>query len=175
MSTETSTKTGSCLCGKIKYRLEGHAATPIYNTVCHCLNCRKWLGSAFLTASICSKNVSQAILLNTNPSQYSHKATQGFSITEGEDVLRRYVDDKTGSGKPLTRTFCGTCGSSLFAFTPLREDIVSVAAGTLDDFESWEPAREQWCIHRADFVENVRGISEESRHAMNVQAKPAKD
>lgn len=62
MSTQSSVKTGSCLCGKITYRFEGDSATPLYNTVCHCLNCRKWLGSAFLTASICPKSVRQTCL-----------------------------------------------------------------------------------------------------------------
>ena len=65
--------------------------------------------------------------------------SQGFSITQGEDSMTRYSDTKTDSGKTLTRTFCSTCGSKLFAFTPLNENIVSIAAGTLDDFEEWKP------------------------------------
>lgn len=44
----------------------------------------------------------------------------------------------------MTRNFCGECGSNLFAYTPLYEDIVGVAAGTLDDFErGWKPGVEQ--------------------------------
>jgi hypothetical protein len=53
------------------------------------------------------------------------------------------------------------CGSMLFAYTPLFEPIVSVAAGTLDDFDSWKPDTEQWCIHRADFVAKMEIVSKD--------------
>lgn len=64
----------------------------------------------------------------------------------------------TDSGSPLTRTFCSNCGSNLFNFTPLREDIVSISAGTFDDFEDWRPDLEQYCIHRAEYLGEVKGI-----------------
>jgi hypothetical protein len=35
----------------------------------------------------------------------------------------------------------------MFNFTPLY-DIVSVSAGTLDDFENWKPTLEQYCIRK---------------------------
>lgn len=64
----------------------------------------------------------------------------------------------TDSGKPLTRTWCIRCGSNLFNFTPLNEDIVSISAGAFDDFEDWKPTLEQYCIHRAEFLEKVKGV-----------------
>lgn len=100
---------------------------------------------------------------------------QGFSITKGEEFMKTYVDKNTDSGKPLKRTFCSECGSKLFAFTPLQEDIVSVVAGTLDDFESWTPDKEQYCIHRLDFVEKVKAVDGQSRHTTSVQSEPEKD
>ncbi|KAK1069248.1 hypothetical protein LTR74_005056 [Friedmanniomyces endolithicus] len=120
MSEQSKSRTGACLCGKIKYLLQGKASTPIHNTVCHCLSCQRITGSALLAASIVSK--------------------EGFSITQGEDALESHDDTKTDSGQPLARKFCGECGSRLFAFTPLNENIVMIAAGTLDDFEDWKPA-----------------------------------
>ena len=51
------TKTGACLCGKIKFTVEGEAATPLWCTICHCLNCKRRSGSALYTAAICPKNV----------------------------------------------------------------------------------------------------------------------
>lgn len=51
------TKTGACLCGKIKFKVEGEAATPLWCTICHCLNCKRRSGSALYTAAICPKNV----------------------------------------------------------------------------------------------------------------------
>jgi hypothetical protein len=61
MSESGKVKTGGCLCGKVKYKLEGEAATPVWQTVCYCLNCRRRSGSALYTAAICPKNVSNAI------------------------------------------------------------------------------------------------------------------
>lgn len=80
-------------------------------------------------------------------------------ITEGEDkYLSSYSDTMTDSGHLLTRTFCSHCGSNLFNFTPLRDDIVSISAGAFDDFEDWRPTLEQYCIHRAEWLEKVKGV-----------------
>ncbi len=49
----------------------------------------------------------------------------------------------------------------MFAYTPLWDEIVSIAAGTLDDFEKWMPDTEQWCIHRVDFVEKIKAVVKE--------------
>lgn len=123
-STQAQPRHGGCLCGLIRYTLSS-TSSALYNTVCHCENCRRITGSAALTASIWPR--------------------AGFAITQGQDAMKTYTDRATESGQPLSRTFCGECGSTLFAFTPLREDIVSVAAGTLDreGFEAWEPDTEQ--------------------------------
>jgi hypothetical protein len=96
---------------------------------------------------------------------------QGFRITHGEASLRRYTDKATDSGKPLTRMFCGECGSNLFATTPLVEHIISVGAGTLDDFESWVPDTEQYCIHRAQYLEKIKGVDPKRRHVTSVQSE----
>ncbi|TKA69386.1 hypothetical protein B0A55_08683 [Friedmanniomyces simplex] len=151
MSQPSETRTGACHCGKIKYELEGRAATPIYNTVCHCLNCQYITGSALLAASIVPK--------------------EGFSITQGEGALKTYIDTKTDSGQPLTRKFCGECGSKLFAFTPLDENIVSIAAGTLDNFDDWKPSKEQYCIHRLGFVDKMKGVENKNRHVTSVRSE----
>lgn len=123
MSSPNKPRTGSCLCQSIQYTLTGPSSTPLYNTCCHCLNCRRWIGAAVYNASICPK--------------------EGFQITQGQDKLKTFIDKNTDSGKPLSRAFCSECGSHLFAFTPLREDIVSIGAGTLDDFDEWRPDVEQ--------------------------------
>ncbi|KAM3420378.1 hypothetical protein BST61_g3657 [Cercospora zeina] len=40
-SDGTSSRTGQCLCGTIKYSLTGPSTKPYYNTICHCLKCRR--------------------------------------------------------------------------------------------------------------------------------------
>ncbi|KXS96674.1 hypothetical protein AC578_4396 [Pseudocercospora eumusae] len=139
MSSES--RTGRCLCGTVKYELSGAALKPYYNTVCHCLNCRRVTGSAFLCASICPRD--------------------GFRITAGEEHQNVYVDTNTESGTSLRRVSCDQCASKLFTYTPLWHEIVSVAAGTLDDFDAWTPDTEQWCIDRVPFVKRLPAVSEE--------------
>jgi hypothetical protein len=73
----------------------------------------------------------------------SNKNNQGFTILSGLPHLKSYNDPTTDSGTPLTRNFCGECGSAVFSCTPLYPDIVGVAAGTLDKFEEWKPNVEQ--------------------------------
>ena len=37
------TTTGGCLCGAVRYEIEGD---PLLSAVCHCRNCQKQAGSA---------------------------------------------------------------------------------------------------------------------------------
>ncbi len=76
------------------------------------------------------------------------------------------MDNMTDSGQPLRRQFCKNCGSSMFNLTPLY-DIVSVSAGALDDFESWKPSLEQYCIHRADFLEKTKLVEKRYIESIN--------
>jgi len=142
-------RTGACLCGRIKYRVLGES---VYDTFCHCIPCRKWTGSVAFTAAICPK--------------------EGFTILSGLPHLKSYNDPTTDSGTPLTRNFCGECGSAVFSCTPLYPDIVGVAAGTLEKFEEWKPNVEQFCIRRAGFLEKCKGVEPERRHTTHAQSEP---
>ena len=53
MSSST-VRSGSCLCKSIKYEIIGD---PITFRVCHCMNCRKATGSAFMSNLVFSKEV----------------------------------------------------------------------------------------------------------------------
>jgi hypothetical protein len=94
---------------------------------CHCSRCRKAHGAAFAT--------------------FARTAAAGVRVREGEETLRHYR-----SSAPVRRSFCGTCGSSLFfRFDPLPEAIW-VAVGTLDDDPGLRPqahifaaSRAPWC------------------------------
>ena len=71
--------------------------------------CRKFHGASF--ASLCSVH------------------RKGFKWKSGEDVL---VDYTAANG--TTRTFCGTCGSSLFFSSPRADsNILEIALGLFDD------------------------------------------
>jgi hypothetical protein len=70
---------------------------------------------------------------------------QGFTITSGSSHLKTYSSPATDSGTPLTRNFCGKCGSNIYSWTSLYPDIVGLAVGTLDEqfYGEWRPGVEQ--------------------------------
>jgi hypothetical protein len=96
--------TGSCLCGAVRYEVQGDLA-PIQ--LCHCADCRKAQGSAF------GANIPVA--------------TADFRLVSGQDALRAY---EHSPGKE--RVFCGTCGSPVISRLLAKPEVVRLRAGTLD-------------------------------------------
>jgi hypothetical protein len=94
---------GSCLCGAVRYRIEGDLG-PI--VCCHCSMCRKAQGTAFATNA--------------------RVPASRFRVVAGESALRAYR-----SSAAKERVFCGTCGSPLFSRRD-GSDEVRVRIGTLD-------------------------------------------
>ena len=84
MSDETSTLTGSCLCGDIAFEIHG----PITQIAhCHCSMCRKFHGAPFATFAVASP--------------------EDFRWRKGEEKVAHYRSSGTG-----WRNFCPRCGSA---------------------------------------------------------------
>lgn len=98
------TRTGGCLCGGVRYEVDGPLA-PVQ--LCHCGQCRKAQGGAF------GANVPVA--------------AAAFRLTAGEDLLREF---RASPGK--RRVFCATCGSPLFSQRDAAPEALRLRAGTLD-------------------------------------------
>ncbi len=95
--------TGGCLCGGVRYRIDGPCRDVI---VCHCENCRR-----------------------THGHQAAYLSTDKTSVTmESENTLSWFHDQ----GPDTWRGFCNQCGSSLFWDIGRSSNRLSVAAGTLD-------------------------------------------
>ena len=75
---------GSCLCGAVRFNVEGEIPGP---DACHCTMCRKHSGHYFASGDV---------------------SKEALTI-EGEDRLGWYR-----SSERIRRGFCKTCGSSLF-------------------------------------------------------------
>lgn len=104
-TTTTGPHTGGCLCGDVRYEVDG----PLDDVViCHCRSCQMALGSG----------ENHEILVD--PSR--------FRLTRGEPRHYRHAG---GSGKALDRRFCGRCGTALF-LTGERFPQVGLFRGTLD-------------------------------------------
>src|ERR1700744_6396664 len=96
--------TGQCLCGAVRYRVDG----PLRHVLlCHCIECRRWHGHVSASSAV---------------------ARHDLVLVEERGL--RWIDSPE-SDAHARRAFCGECGSSLFGEAPGTETI-SIAAGTLD-------------------------------------------
>ena len=94
---------GSCLCGQVRYEIEGKIS-PIW--LCHCSKCRRRTGSAFHASAICGAD--------------------NFHWRAGEELTREYEDTPDYISR-----FCGRCGSPVPQ--QLRgTDLVFLHVGALD-------------------------------------------
>ncbi|EGD94405.1 hypothetical protein TESG_01923 [Trichophyton tonsurans CBS 112818] len=138
MASSNPKTTGSCLCGKVRYELEG---LPTNSVLCFCDNCRK------ATGSICMAN-----------SWYKKEA---LKITQGKYNLATYSDNATDSGVTLERSFCVTCGSSVVSENKGKlPGMVIVSGGTIDfaEGESWGPPNlEYFCKRKAAWLTTPEG------------------
>jgi len=94
---------GSCLCGKVKYEIDGR---PRWMYQCHCGKCRAATGASFATNVI----VDAAI----------------FRLVAGRENLTAYE-----SSPRKFRYFCASCGSPIYSHGEKTKQIVSVRSGTL--------------------------------------------
>lgn len=126
------TMTGGCLCGAVRYTIEGDA---LMTAVCHCRNCQKQAGSAM------------SVLIGVRDEQLALTGT-----------LTTYQD--TGeSGGPVYRRFCGICGSPILSDLPSQPGLHFVKAGTLDDVSGIDPKMHFWTRSAQPWVRYTEGAS----------------
>jgi hypothetical protein len=111
------TFTGGCMCGAIRFAC---SAEPLAAFNCHCRDCQKASGAAFITAIALP---SAAVTIAGQPKYYSVK---------GE------------SGNTMSRGFCSECGSNLFVKTSGRDDAIGIHLASLDDPSRHQPTIDIW-------------------------------
>ena len=101
----TDVTTGRCLCGSVQFEITEQL---VYIAHCHCVHCRRFHGGGYST--------------------YTAVPRSALRVRQGEELLRTYRGEVGQS-----RSFCATCGSSLFAGAlPDEGMLVSVAMGAVD-------------------------------------------
>jgi len=110
---------GGCYCGQLRYRFEGE---PIFQGQCHCRECQYISGG--------SPNMALGI------------PAEGFSYAKGEPT--QFSRDDLES--PVTRDFCGNCGTHILARPPGFPGYV-LKVGTMDDSSEFSP---QMAIYTCD-------------------------
>ena len=113
---------GSCLCGKVSYRLSGNMGIFQF---CHCSRCRKFTGAMFAANLLV--------------------APDDFVWLQGEEYVGRY---EIPEARHFATTFCKHCGSSLPWLAKTGRAVV-VPAGTLDDDPDIRPNQNIFCASRA--------------------------
>ena len=116
---------GGCLCGAVRYEAE---AEPIFVRACHCKECQRFTGSAFVTAVAVPR---EAIRITGN--------------------MRTYTQPGGTSGLPLHRRFCPVCGSPVVVQVDGSARMV-IMAGTLDDTAIFRPTANIFCEEAQSWV-----------------------
>lgn len=130
--TQSETRSGGCLCGKIRYSVPSEPAGVV---VCHCEDCQKQTASAFSLIAIY---------------QQADVAVQGECS----------VFETTGaSGSPVQRNFCGNCGSPIYSETQSGREagLAFLKAGTLDDVSDLAPTAHFWVSSKQPWVQLPEG------------------
>ena len=104
---------GSCQCGAVRYEC---AAEPLFTGNCHCRDCQKATGGAYVPVLAVPAN----------------------SIKIAGDV--KYYDSRADSGHTFSRGFCPNCGARLFGKSSGMPAIIAITAGSLDDPGRFKPA-----------------------------------
>ncbi len=97
---------GGCYCGAIRYRSDGD---PALRLQCHCRECQYLAGGG--------PNLTMGV------------PESDFIYTKGTPAQFRRPD----LDNPVTREFCGTCGTHLLSRAPGVPGIALLKVGTLDD------------------------------------------
>ena len=116
---------GGCLCGRIRYEIDGPVGTSLY---CHCSMCRKSHGTAFRARLSLPKS--------------------SFRIVQGEDLLTSYR-----SSSDTLKTFCRICGSPTVNSWAPEPDSYGLAMGSLDDDPGIRPTCHEFVGSKAPWYE----------------------
>lgn len=123
---------GGCHCGAVRYRAGGR---PFDVTHCHCVDCRRTSGAAFVT--------------------WFSVATPDLAFTRGTPARR-------ASSPGVERTFCAACGTALTYQRRDRVSDIDVTACSLDDPVAVAPEDHIWTQQQVPWVRIADGLP---RHA----------
>lgn len=109
-------RTGRCLCGAVTFTL---AADPVATRICWCRDCQHLAANGTVNLVVAAES------LTVSGPLAEHTKT-------------------ADSGNQVTRQFCPTCGTHLFAKSNARPQFRVVRAGNLDDPSSIQPGMNIW-------------------------------
>ena len=115
---------GSCFCGAIQFEF---VLPTLFCGHCHCSMCRRMHGAGYVT--------------------WIGVSTPQFSLTAGQDQLSVFVSSAHGK-----RSFCNTCGSSLFCQSSRHPEVMDIVLANLHDAIDRAPQAHYYFSDRADWT-----------------------
>lgn len=115
----TKKVTGGCRCGAVRYESK---AEPLFALTCFCTDCQKFYGG----------EKSLAMVLPREALEVTGKVTF-YSVTGG-------------SGQPVERGFCPTCGTQVIGKSGISPHLITVTVGSLDDASNFQA---NMCVYTA--------------------------
>jgi hypothetical protein len=103
---------GGCSCGAVRYRL---ASDPLFVHCCHCLNCQRQTGSAFVIN----------VLIESDRVEIATGEPQSFEVPRDDDSMQQIFR-------------CPACQVAVYSHYTYPE-VSFVRAGTLDDPSTVSP------------------------------------
>jgi hypothetical protein len=128
---------GHCHCGQIRFEAEVDPATL---SICHCSDCQRLTGSAF-RANI------QA------PAAH-------FTLT---GTPQSYIKKTAESGRHRRHTFCGNCGTPMFACDIENPQSYSLRVGTITQRTDLTPLRQIWCRSSLPWVDDLASVPRQEK------------
>lgn len=123
---------GGCLCGAVRYQARSE---PYHITHCHCADCRRSSGAAFVT--------------------WASFRREDFRVTEGEPREVQFAGRLRG--------FCSECGTSLTFRSSPAADEVDVTVSSFDHPELVGPADHIWIEDRLPWIALADGLPTHAR------------
>jgi hypothetical protein len=116
---------GSCLCGAVKFEVEGSLSSV---EACHCSMCRKWTGHFLASTEV---------------------PRTGLKIHHADSVSWFHSSEK------VRRGFCSTCGASLFfdPLDKEKHDWIGISMGAFDKPTGTELALHIFVAEKGDYYE----------------------
>jgi len=115
--------TGHCYCGDLQYEAQGD---PIMALQCHCRECQYFTGG----------NPNASIAMPLDGFRYTSRQPAQFTRTDLD--------------QPVTRDFCGRCGTPLASRAPGLATAIILKVGAMDDNGSQSDR-----LHKTDIEKNM--------------------
>ncbi|HEX9964447.1 MAG TPA: GFA family protein [Allosphingosinicella sp.] len=128
---------GGCLCGKVRYRVQGEA---VARTLCHCVSCRRATGGASVGWAVFDKGK--------------------FALLQGE--LREY-----SSSPGIHWGSCPACGSLIAYRRDTRPHHRDITTATLDDPDAFPPTVEIWVAEKIGWETLDAALPHKQRSTLN--------